>query len=286
MSISVITPFFNRAHLIQRLIGTIENQTVQPIEIIIVDDCSTDDTETAVRDAASPVPIVYTRLEKNGGGAIARNAGIELAKGDYVAFLDSDDEWDPDHLQTLLERARSAAGDFVIASRARIVPGGRVMPRGEFPKHGSAADQMYFVLSGGLAFQTSTLLMPRATASRHKFDGRLRRHQDWDLIFRLIREKVELNLLPSVSTKYHAPAGTNLSLSRSLMPSLRFMARHRGAMSRKTISRFVALEIDRRKPRHLKAAASLFKAWLCRGISTKEFVFYLMERFKRAIAGR
>lgn len=286
MSISVISPFFNRAHLIPRLVKTIADQTVRPSEIIIVDDCSTDDTEATIGDVTCPIPIVYTRLPKNGGGAVARNAGIELAKGDYVAFLDSDDEWAPVHLQILLERAQSIGGDFVIASRARIVPGDRVRPNGDYPKDGSVADRTHFVLSGGLAFQTSTLLMPRHTAARYRFDDRLRRHQDWDLVLRLIRGGVELNLLPSVSTSYHAPSGGNLSLSRSLMPSLRFMARHRDIMSRKTAARFVALEIDRRKQNHLSAAASLLRAWLCRGISTKELVFYLVERVRRALAQR
>lgn len=279
-TISVVVPTFNRAHLIARTIASVERQSRLPVEVIIVDDCSTDNTAEVVGGISCPIPVIYERLKRNGGGGVARNAGIRLAKGDYVAFLDSDDEWEFEHLETLAQQAFLKEGNFVVASSALVSETERVFPTGRFLQSLSMAEKLHFVLTGNLAFQTSTLLMPRSTALQFMFDGRLRRHQDWDLIFRMIRQQVNLTLLPNPTTIYHLQTGTNVSRSSSVMPSLRFFARHRRAMSRKSTARFVALEIDRRKPSHLAAARSLLQAALIGGISIKEFAFYLWSRLK------
>lgn len=282
-TISVVIPTFNRAKLIAKVVSSIEAQILPPTEVIIVDDCSTDDTETVCRALQSSIPIVFKRLERNGGGGVARNAGIQLAKGDYIAFLDSDDEWDSTHLRTLASRAIAMEGHLVVASSALVSGTGRVFPKGSWARATSIAEKLHFVLEGNLAFQTSTLLMPRSTALKFMFDGRLRRHQDWDLIFRVIEGEVDLFLLPEPTTIYHPPSGTNVSRSSSVVPSLRFLARHRAAMSRKSIARFTALEVHRRRADHLSALKSLIKAVLVGGLSIREFVFYVLLRL-RALA--
>jgi glycosyltransferase involved in cell wall biosynthesis len=278
--ISVIIPTFNRAPLIERAIASVERQSLRPIEVLLIDDCSTDDTQQMVGTISSKIPIVYKRLEKNGGGAIARNAGIRLAKGDYVAFLDSDDEWESEHLKTLVSYTSREKGDFVVASSARLSEKDIILPKSAFPETSSVAQKLHFVLAGSLAFQTSTLLMPRDTAARFMFDGRLRRHQDWDLIFRMIRHQIALFLLPVPTTIYHLQTGANVSRSASIVPSLRFLARHRAAMSRRSVTRFISLEIDRRKANHIVALRSLLGAFLLGGLSTREFVAYSRERLR------
>jgi glycosyltransferase involved in cell wall biosynthesis len=97
MSISVIIPTYNRSKLLIRAIKSVQAQTYCPKEIIVVDDGSTDDT---IKQLKSLDVIVLQ--QKNSGVASARNTGIKHASGNYIAFLDSDDEWCKDKLQKQL----------------------------------------------------------------------------------------------------------------------------------------------------------------------------------------
>lgn len=92
--ISVIIPTYNRGHLIERAINSVLRQTYKKIEIIVVDDCSTDGTEEVMRQYTNNNKIKYVKLDKNSGACKARNTGIKVASGNVIAFLDSDDEWD------------------------------------------------------------------------------------------------------------------------------------------------------------------------------------------------
>ena len=93
--VSVIVPCFNRATLLPRALESIFAQTFKDYEVIVVDDGSTDDTPQVMKQYNGRVQ--YIRKE-NGGSASARNRGIEEAKGEYIAFLDSDDYWTPEKL--------------------------------------------------------------------------------------------------------------------------------------------------------------------------------------------
>ncbi len=95
--ISVIIPHHNRSHLIERAISSIRSQSLQPLEILIVDDASTPEHVAALQQHSGIARII--KLDKNGGAARARNAGIAAAQGEFVAFLDDDDEWFPERLE-------------------------------------------------------------------------------------------------------------------------------------------------------------------------------------------
>lgn len=95
--VSVVIPTFNRAHIVTRAIDSVLAQTYRPCEILVVDDGSTDNTADVLQSYADR--IVYVR-QKNSGPAAARNRGIRESKGEFVAFLDSDDVW----LETKIER--------------------------------------------------------------------------------------------------------------------------------------------------------------------------------------
>jgi glycosyltransferase involved in cell wall biosynthesis len=280
-SISVIVPTYNRSLLVVRAIRSILAQAYRPAEIIVIDDCSSDDTQGVIAAYAGDVPLVSVRLAKNGGGAVARNAGIVRAKGDYIAFLDSDDEWQPDHLRVLMRAAVRQLGDFVIAGSAlRIGKKPRVLPGRDYPERRSVAVKLQFVLSAALAFQTSTLLMPRETALRFMFDPHLRRHQDWDLVFRMIKSGVAIVLLSDATTRYYTPQvenAANVGISRSLLPSVRFLAKHKASMSAKTKARFVALQIMRRRGMGIGIVRYLLYAMMLGGMSVREFVYYTRE---------
>jgi len=100
--VSVIIPTYNREDLIGKTIQSVLNQTYQNFEILIVDDSSTDDTSTVVK-SFNEKRIKYIKQEHTGIPAIARNNGLKKAKGNYIAFLDSDDLWLPQKLEKQLQ---------------------------------------------------------------------------------------------------------------------------------------------------------------------------------------
>ena len=96
--VSIIMPSYNTAQYITETIQSVINQTYQNWELIIVDDCSTDDTDIVVGRIKDP-RIKYIKNEKNSGAAISRNRALRTANGRWVAFLDSDDLWKPEKLE-------------------------------------------------------------------------------------------------------------------------------------------------------------------------------------------
>ena len=100
--VSVIIPVYNRADILSRAISSVVKQTYENFELIIVDDCSTDNTEAVVR-AFKDNRIIYIRHPQNKGAAAARNTGMSKAQGELLAFLDSDDEFLPEKLEKQVE---------------------------------------------------------------------------------------------------------------------------------------------------------------------------------------
>jgi glycosyltransferase involved in cell wall biosynthesis len=100
--VSVIIPTCNRARLIHRSLNSVLNQTFEDYEIIIIDDCSDDNTEATI-DKYIDKNIKYFRHKVRKGGAAARNTGLGIAEGRFVAFLDDDDEWLPEKLKFQVE---------------------------------------------------------------------------------------------------------------------------------------------------------------------------------------
>lgn len=134
LDVTVVIPTYNRAELVIRALESVRTQRMPPAHIIVVDDVSTDGTPDAVQRWAAKhgVPVTVDVLARNGGAAIARNRGIELATTQYVAFLDSDDEHLPDTLQRLilpLDFLPDAVLSF--ADAAVVTPSSRE-PRGLF----------------------------------------------------------------------------------------------------------------------------------------------------------
>lgn len=98
--VSIITPTYNCSRYISKTIESVLSQTYPLWEMLIVDDCSTDDTEKKVSlYTENDSRIKYYRLEHNSGAAVARNTALRLAGGRWIAFLDSDDLWHPEKLE-------------------------------------------------------------------------------------------------------------------------------------------------------------------------------------------
>ena len=98
-TVSIIMPSYNTAKFISETIESVLSQTYKDWELIIVDDCSTDNTDEIVKPYLRDSRIIYKRNEKNSGAAISRNRALREAKGKWIAFLDSDDLWMPEKLE-------------------------------------------------------------------------------------------------------------------------------------------------------------------------------------------
>ncbi|QGG57579.1 glycosyltransferase family 2 protein [Paenibacillus sp. FSL W8-1187] len=115
-TVSIVMPAYNRAHVISRAIGSIREQSFQHWELIVADDRSTDGTKGVVEELARLDPrIRYVRSERAKGPGGARNCGLLEARGDYVAFLDSDDRWLPRHLEASLDTLRRTGAEVAFA---------------------------------------------------------------------------------------------------------------------------------------------------------------------------
>lgn len=100
--VSIIIPTYNCGQFIAETIKSVQAQTYKQWEIIIVDDCSTDNTKDVVDSFSNDKRIRYYCLEINSGPAVARTKSMQIADGEYIAFLDSDDLWMPDKLEKQL----------------------------------------------------------------------------------------------------------------------------------------------------------------------------------------
>lgn len=114
MDFSVIMPAYNVSGIIERAIRSAAAQTFPPLEILVIDDCSTDNTVEVVNALARDIPSIrLLSTPVNGGPSPARNVGLRAAKGDWIALLDADDAWTPGRLERLSEVARETSADFV-----------------------------------------------------------------------------------------------------------------------------------------------------------------------------
>lgn len=121
LMVSVIMPAFNSGKYIQKAIQSVLMQEVS-LELIIINDCSTDNLEQIINPYLSDVRVIYIKNQKNLGVAKSRNIGMEMARGKYIAFLDSDDWWLDGKLKKqvdILERT-----DYVICTTARELVSG------------------------------------------------------------------------------------------------------------------------------------------------------------------
>ncbi|SFI99690.1 glycosyltransferase family 2 protein [Jannaschia pohangensis] len=203
-SVSVVIPYFNNAKTLPRALSGVAALVLPPSEVIIVDDFSDDCIdESGLPDLPCPLRIV--RHSRNLGAPSARNTGIDLAEFAVVAFLDADDLWLPEKLQTQMCHFEHADGSARVfsASNCLLIGNGGVLigdHNAEGPADGrSLAD---FLLCERGALQTSTLVVPRDVARAVRFRPGLRRHQDWDFVLRLEQAEIALRYVPSSLSWY------------------------------------------------------------------------------------
>ena len=184
--ISVVIPYYNRALSIKRTLNSVLNQSIQDFEIIIVDDCSSDSEQLKrILSDINDGRINYIRHETNKNGSSARNTGINNAKGTYIAFLDSDDEWKNTKLESDLKAIKKTNEDkTIIYGSVLWTKESNAKETIKLPKLKLEDDNLisdYLFINGGL-LQTSTLFMTKTTAKTVLFNELLWRHQDYGFV--------------------------------------------------------------------------------------------------------
>jgi glycosyltransferase involved in cell wall biosynthesis len=203
--VSVVIPTHNRAHLIQRALRSVLEQTVQDWECFVVDDGSVDDTESVVR-AIGDARVQYLRHPVNRGGSAARNTGIRAAQGKWVGFLDSDDEWLPRKLERQLAQLEaSELPDLALVySGFTTVRGDSETPPTAPVYRGRVFDQL---LRSNVIGSTSLALVRRdVLLALGGFDEALPAKQDVDLWLRLARDH-QVDFVPEPLVRMHEGRG-------------------------------------------------------------------------------
>jgi glycosyltransferase involved in cell wall biosynthesis len=220
--ISVIIPTCNRAGFVAAAVKSVLAQSLRDLEIIVVDDASTDDT-TAVIENLHDRKIVYTRHEQRRGGAAARNTGILHSTGEYVAFLDDDDEWYPEKLARQM--------DVMLASPAEVggvYTGHFIVDRSDGKIRGQLVpiergDVQQALLTGNCIGPISSMLMRRSCLDRvGLFDERLPSFQDYDLWLRAARQ-YQFEYIREPLLKYYVQSDKLWTNSDALVRGLELM---------------------------------------------------------------
>jgi glycosyltransferase involved in cell wall biosynthesis len=183
-TVSVIIPTYNRARFLGRAIRSVLEQTYTDFELIVVDDHSDEDPTPLVETFEDP-RLHYVRHEENQGNAATRNTAIRMARGRYLAFLDDDDEWEPEKLELQIPMLdESAPDEAMVYCPRRLVQDGEVVGIDAPGKEGDVLDEL---LPWGLMQCSAVVLKADVLEHTGMFDERLQRGVDEDLWRRIAR---------------------------------------------------------------------------------------------------
>jgi hypothetical protein len=196
--VSVIMPTFNQADFLRDAIESVRRQTYSNWELIIIDNYSTDLTPDVIASFGDP-RIHHQKIKNNGVIAVSRNAGVALAKGEYLAFLDSDDWWFENKLVEVMSRIKNLAvishGMRIIRTDSEWATVSKNIPKVTFER----------LLCEGNCVSTSTVVMTR---NSFNFVGGFdenptcRTAEDYDLWIRIAKNGLGVRVLPDVLAGY------------------------------------------------------------------------------------
>ncbi|MEV0570087.1 glycosyltransferase family 2 protein [Dactylosporangium sp. NPDC050588] len=192
--VSVVIPTRNRPELVVRAVRSALDQTLREIEVVVIIDGPDAATVAALREIGDE-RVRWVERETSGGAPAARNHGVDVAAAEWVAFLDDDDEWLPEKLETQLSRAKASGVPLpIVGSRLymRTPRAELIMPR-RVPAPGEPISEYLAVRHGlfhGDGFiQTSTIMAPTALLRKVPFADGLRRLQELDWTLRSLQEE-------------------------------------------------------------------------------------------------
>lgn len=210
--VSVIIPVYNREATVGRAVMSVLNQSYTNFELIIVDDCSNDNSLNVIREFQDERIRVIT-LERNSGANAARNKGIIAAKGQYIAFQDSDDAWDRDKLKIQLQEMMSRELSACFCAYRLIDSIGESVVPEDFEDKEKYETKLINVLSSCNVVGTPTLMVKKDIFDKiGYFDEEMPRLQDYEFVIRLAqKEKIGYIACPLVLV-YHSQISISTNL--------------------------------------------------------------------------
>jgi glycosyltransferase involved in cell wall biosynthesis len=273
--ISVVIPTYNRSTVLLRAIDSILNQSFIDWELLIVDDCSTDDTQHVVdqishRDSR----VKYFKLPINSGANAARNLGIQNASSDIISFLDSDDVMHPDNLskQHIAFTSNPALGISYVG--ADYYDGEKFMSTVHNEMRGNLESYLFLNLKG-LGSSTSGFAVRRIVFDQVGcFDEKMASQQDLDFLVRAARF-FYIDYLTGCNTKMYVNSNNRISdnVQKVILGEVQFMEKHQSRIRELGIYHHVARKLARKYAiydKNLKMAYTL----LIKAIRYKPFYLY------------
>lgn len=192
--VSVVVPSYNRCSLLSRCIENLQEQSYRNMEIIVVNDGSQDNTE-AVMKKYEGTNIRYYRYTPNRGACYARNYGVRKAKGEYIAFQDSDDLWEPEKLKEQVICLTDRNVDVVFCGMCRV--NSTQGKKTYYPRKALEENRDAFLqLLEQNRISTQTVLAKRTVFDKVEFDPTMRRFQDWDLALQIAKVGYKIAYIP------------------------------------------------------------------------------------------
>lgn len=250
--VSIIIPTFNSESTILRCLDSVYKQTYQNFEVVICDDKSTDNTPEILNNILdSRVKVIY--LNENGGSAVARNTAMKHAKGDFIAFLDSDDEWYPEKLEKQIP--------YFLDKNVGIIFGGGKIIKNEKnivfhkPKKSWEINSYRKLFLGEINYITPSVIFRKDCISKVGYMAEeLRRNQDYDFYLRILKY-YKLKVIEVPLAIIHMD--TKNTTSKRLMASVKFYETERKELFLKDFSQKEVNLFFARKYRDL--ACSFFR---------------------------
>jgi GT2 family glycosyltransferase len=274
--VSVIIPAWRAAVTIGRALASVAVQTVQPREVIVVDDGSDDGTTNVAETSAAALNIIgLTALRRpHLGPGAARNAGLVRAQGTYVAFLDADDEWLPEKLARSLTQLEGNDAALVSHDMIAVAPDGHETYfdcARHFPK---ASDPFLALFKRGFVATSTVVAQRQVLLDIGGFDPSLPAAQDYDLWLALVAHgKYRIHVFPDALVRHFlSPSGItarvehrrrcSMTVLRRYAPSLRSRPDAlRTVATRTLIVHYEAAAAHWRRGDHASAIAAIFKLW-------------------------
>ena len=212
-SVSVIIPTYNYSRFIGEAIDSALAQTRAPLEVIVVDDGSTDGTAEVLAAYGDRIRVLR---QKNSGVAMARNAGIAAARGEYLAFLDSDDAWYPRKLERQMPRFDAEPSLGLVHCGAETIDSeGRTLKMSVDGMEGDVAEAMLRLDREVIMPQGSSIVVPKRVAEDvGGFDARLPPSEDWDFCYR-VAARYAVGYVAEVLVRYRLHgSGIHMNIGR------------------------------------------------------------------------